>query len=236
MPEMKPKTQEEEIEKNINIQFKKKALLHQALIHRSYLNENKQEKSSNERLEFLGDAVLEFVVSERLYHSFPHFSEGKLTALRAKLVNTRALAAIARKLKLGEAIYLSKGEESNQGRSNTSLLANTLEALIGAIFLDQGIQASESFINRFILSRIPDIAREPLKDAKSLLQELVQSRGLPAPIYKTIREEGPDHAKEFTVQVLINKKPVAWGRGSSKQTAAQNAAKKALARLRNNFS
>lgn len=225
---MRPNLQEEEIEAKIGILFRNKDFLHRALIHRSFLNENRSEKFSNERLEFLGDAVLEFVVSRHLYQEFPDFPEGKLTALRAKLVNTTSLANTAGVLGLGQALYLSKGEEAGNGRENTGLLANTLEAIIGALYLDQGVSGVQVLIDKFILKKIPTIVREPLKDVKSSLQELVQASGLPAPSYKTVKTEGPDHAKRFTVQVYIDKKPYAHGVGLSKQVAAQEAAKEAL--------
>lgn len=222
---------EEKIEKKIKINFKDKKLLHQAFIHKSYLNEHKSEQASNERLEFLGDAVIEFVVSNHLYRQFPNFTEGKLTTLRANLVNTKELAKLAKDLRLGEMLYLSKGEEK-EGKTNPSLLANTFEALVGAIFLDQGLETAEMFLERFLLKNLASKIKKPLKDAKSLLQEKVQELGLHPPVYKTIREEGPDHAKKFTVQVVIGSKPSAIGTGSSKQAAEQNAANKALKKFR----
>lgn len=219
---------EEQIEKNIGIVFKDKALLHRAFTHRSYLNENRKEKESNERLEFLGDAVLEFIISEELYKKFPNQDEGHLTALRSKLVNTTSLAETAKEIGAGEALFLSKGEEQGGGRNNSSLLANTLEAIIGALFLDQGVETAKTFINKFISTKIPETVKKSLKDPKSLLQEVVQANGLPTPTYKVISEEGPDHAKAFTVEVLIGKRSYAQGTGLSKKTATQFAAQKAL--------
>lgn len=222
------KTNIEELQAKIGITFRNKDFLHRAFIHRSYLNENSQEKESNERLEFLGDAVLEFVVSENLFSHFKSEDEGHLTALRSRLVNTTSLAGTAKELGLGELLYLSRGEEASGGRQNRSLLANTVEALIGAIFLDQGIEAAKKFIEAFIIKKLPDIVKSPLKDPKSRLQEFVQANGYPAPTYKLIEALGPDHAKEFTVEVLVDRKPYARGSGPSKQIATQEAAGAAL--------
>ncbi len=219
-----------ELQIKIGVAFQNEDLLHRAFIHRSYLNENSKEKESNERLEFLGDAVLEFVVSENLFSHFKTEDEGHLTALRSRLVNTISLAGTAKELSLGELLYLSRGEESSGGRQNRSLLANTVEALIGAIFLDQGIDAAKKFIETFIVKKLPDIVKSPLKDPKSRLQEFVQANGLAAPTYKLIEAAGPDHAKEFTVEVLVDRKPYAQGSGPSKQIATQSAATEALKR------
>ena len=224
------------IEEKTGIVFQDKALLHRAFVHRSFLNERKDEKESNVRLEFLGDAVLEFLVSNHIYLHFPGQDEGHLTALRSKLVNTTSLAQTARNLNLGESLYLSRGEEQGGGRTNTSLLANTVEALLGAIFLDQGVDGAGEFVDKFILTKIPETVRESLKDPKSMLQEFVQAQGLPAPIYKLVSQIGPDHAKEFTVEVLIDKKPYAQGKGSSKKIATQDAAALALQQWKANNS
>ncbi|OGY07843.1 MAG: ribonuclease III [Candidatus Blackburnbacteria bacterium RIFCSPHIGHO2_01_FULL_43_15b] len=221
-------TTEPQVEERVGITFKDKSCLHRAFIHRSYLNENKVETESNERLEFLGDAVLEFIVSNNLFVHFPNLDEGHLTALRSKLVNTTSLAETARELDLGSALYLSRGEEQSGGRTNTGLLANTVEALLGAIFLDQGVDGAREFVDRFILSKVPQTVKESLKDPKSMLQEFVQAKGLPAPSYKVIAESGPDHAKEFTIEVWIDKKSYAAGKGNSKKAATQDAAGKAL--------
>ena len=219
---------EKAVEKSIGINFKNKEILHKALIHRSFLNENPKEGESNERLEFLGDAVLEFVSSESLYQKFPKEDEGHLTALRAQLVNTYALAGVAEKLNLGQALYLSRGEEKSGGRENKGLLANTVEAIIGAIFIDQGTDEAKKFIDQFVLIRIPEVVKKSLKDPKSLFQEYVQAAGHATPIYRVVSETGPDHAKTFTVEVVVDKKPYAQGTGQSKQIAAQIAAENAL--------
>lgn len=216
------------MEEKIGISFKDKKYIHRALVHRSYLNENPNEIESNERLEFLGDAILEFVVSEHLFNKFPSEDEGHLTALRSKLVNTTSLAQAAEEIGLGNALYMSKGEEKSGGRNNTGLLANTTEAIIGAIFEDSGIEKAKEFIEKFVLRKIPQVVKKSLKDPKSLLQEYVQAGGYQTPFYHIVSEVGPDHAKQFTVEVIINQKPYAQGQGASKQKAAQEAAQLAL--------
>ncbi|MEK7100390.1 MAG: ribonuclease III [Patescibacteria group bacterium] len=208
-------------------------LLKQALTHRSWVNENSDNHGTNERLEFLGDAILEFLVSTEIYNKFPNEEEGYLTALRANLVNTKNLAEVAKKLGIGEMILLSKGEEEGGGRTNASLLADTVEAIIGALFLDQGIEASEKFIQDNILIDADKKAKLPLKDPKSLLQELVQAKGYPAPKYQVISENGPDHNKEFTIEVIINGKSEATGKGKSKSESEQDAAGSALRNMLN---
>lgn len=208
--------------------FVDKKLLDLALTHRSWVNEHKGQRTNNERLEFLGDAILEFIVSKDLYEKFPDKEEGYLTALRANLVNTVSLAEVAKKLKLGEKLYLSKGEEEGGGRTNTSLLADTVEAIIGAIFIDRGIDAAEKFIRENLLDDVEERASAPLKDSKSALQEFVQSKSYPAPKYSVVEESGPDHDKKFIMEVSVEGK--AWGRGEgkSKSAAEQEAAKDAL--------
>lgn len=220
---------EEIIQIKLGVSFTDKKLLHQALVHRSYLNES-DEKESNERLEFLGDAVLEFVVTSDIVNKFVKLQEGELTALRSRLVNTIALANLAKKLELGQALYLSRGEEGSGGRENPALLADTFEAIIGALYLDQGIDACKNVIDRFILPGAKD-ALENLKDPKSALQELVQRQGDQIPKYKVISEIGPDHAKVFTVAVMVNNELIAQGTGKSKQEAEQEAAQEALKKL-----
>ena len=208
--------------------FKNPKLLDTALTHKSWVNEHQKQRESNERLEFLGDAVLEFIVSKELFIKLPSKEEGYLTALRANLVNTINLAKVANKLKIGEKLYLSKGEEEGGGRNNISILADSVEALIGALFIDTGINSAEKFIKEHILADLDQKIKEPLKDAKSRLQEIIQAKGLMAPKYEVIREEGPDHNKKFTVQVIINGKPFAQGIGKNKNSATQDAAKNAL--------
>lgn len=210
------------------MQFNNQNLLSQALTHRSWVNENDNNRGTNERLEFLGDAILEFVVSLSIYNKFPNEEEGYLTALRANLVNTKNLSIVAEKLNLGKEIYLSKGEEEGGGRTNPSLLADTVEAVIGAIYLDRGITAAQKFIEENILIDVDKKAKTPLKDPKSLLQEKIQSRNLSAPKYQVVSEIGPDHNKEFTIEVIINGEAKAKGVGKSKSEAEQDAASSAL--------
>lgn len=213
---------------NLSDLFSNKDLLNLALTHRSWVNEHKGKRTSNERLEFLGDAILEFIVSRELYRAFPDKEEGYLTALRSNLVNTTSLANIALKLDLGKIIHLSKGEIDTGGRKNQSLLADTVEAIIGGLFWDQGLSAAEKFINENLLKDLESRSKMPLKDAKSGLQERVQAKGLPAPKYKVIREEGPDHDKKFEIEVLVEEKPWGMGTGKNKAAAEQEAAKSAL--------
>ena len=208
-------------------------LLETALTHRSALNEpssGTSSKVSNERLEFLGDAVLELVVTRFLFKELPQEPEGKLTALRSALVRTETLAEVALELGLGEKLYMSKGEEATGGRANSSLLANTFEAVIGALYLDQGFQAVEKFVDKYLLPKLDKIKQEKLyKDAKSLLQEIVQAQGYSTPEYEVLSAQGLDHAKTFTVAVKIGNKNFGQGCGSSKQAAQQEAARQALA-------
>lgn len=210
--------------------FKDKELLIQALTHKSWVNEHPGARGTNERLEFLGDAVLEFIVSDHLYREFPDKEEGYLTALRANLVNTQNLAEVAKKLSIGHELLLSKGEEEGGGRENTSILADTVEAIIGAIFIDQGAGAATSFVNENLLEEVSEKVKGPLKDPKSILQELVQAEGFSTPKYKVIEESGPDHNKKFVVEVSIDGEKKGLGEGKSKNLAEQEAAKNALER------
>lgn len=212
--------------------FNNQELLLQAFTHRSYLNEAKQEVQSNERLEFLGDSILSFVVSGYLYLRFPQYNEGKLTNLRALLVNTKSLADISRTLDFGANLRLSKGEEESKGRQNQSLLADCYEAFIGAVYLDQGIEAARKFIEDSLLPNVEElIQRKAFKDPKSLLQEYIQSKKQNSPLYKVLNEEGPPHAKTFTVGVYSMNTLLGEGQGKSKQEAEVNAATVALTNL-----
>lgn len=210
--------------------FSNQDLLKTALTHRSALNEKKSPSmQSYERMEFLGDAILEMVVSEALYIQFPKAAEGVLTAYRSALVKTATLASVAKELGLGEALMLSKGEEANGGRENEGLLADVLEAVIGALYLDQGYSAVVTFITENILQLVDTIIEEKsYRDAKSHLQELVQSKHLRAPKYTVLSETGPDHDKHFVVTVSVAAKEVGRGEGKSKQQAQQQAAQFAL--------
>lgn len=208
--------------------FSDVSLFDQALTHRSWVNENPNQRGTNERLEFLGDAILEFVVSSFIFDRFPNEEEGFLTALRANIVNTKSLAQVAEKLTVGDFLFLSKGEEQGGGRQNQSLLADTIEAIIGALYKDQNFEAAKAFIHENLLSNIDTFLEKPLKDPKSRLQEYVQSMGMDAPRYKLVREEGPDHSKEFIIEVAVGEKAIAQGSGRSKSSAEQAAAERAL--------
>ncbi len=200
----------------------------QAFIHRSYVNEHPG-TSSNERLEFLGDSVLSLIISSRLYRLLPNLPEGQLTARRSFLVQTSTLAAKARELKLDEKLLLSAGEEQSGGRSNPSLLANTLEAVLGALYLEKGLSTCEKYLTEiFPDTELVNMSPSQVKDPKSLLQEIAQAKGLGTPQYKTISVSGPDHAREFTVAVFIGSRQLATGQGNSKQRAEAAAAAAAL--------
>ncbi len=216
---------------DIRNKFQNEELLNQALTHRSWVNENPGKRGTNERLEFLGDAILEFVVSSFIYNSFPTQEEGFLTALRANIVNTKSLAVIASKLEIGGHLFLSKGEEQGGGRDNPSLLADTVEAIIGALYMDQGFEASKEFIHANLLEDIDSYLEKPLKDPKSRLQEMVQAKGMDAPKYKLVKEDGPDHSKEFIIEVVVGDKTAGTGSGKSKSSAEQAAAEHALETL-----
>lgn len=210
--------------------FQKQHLLTEALTHRSALNENLSTSLvSNERLEYLGDAVLELATSQFLFHSYPKEPEGVLTAYRSALVKTTTLAKIAMTLDLGQKLFMSKGEEATGGRTNTSLLANTFEAVLGALYLDQGYQAVQQFLEKHLFPEIGTILKEKsYKDAKSHLQEVVQSQGFDTPTYDVLSESGPDHEKEFTIAVVVDGTIKGKGTGASKQKAQQAAAAQAL--------
>jgi len=218
-----------ELESKIGVEFKDKNILLQALTHRSYLNENTAWKlEHNERLEFLGDAVLELAVTDHLYKNYPN-PEGELTNWRAAIVNANILATISAKFDLNSYILLSRGEAKDTGRARQYILANAMEAVIGAIYLDQGYAAAEDFIKRFIIAELPEIiAQELYRDAKSRLQEEAQERVGVTPTYEVLKESGPDHARSFTVGVYLGKELVAEGEGLSKQEAQQIAAEQAL--------
>ncbi|HUQ30184.1 MAG TPA: ribonuclease III [Candidatus Paceibacterota bacterium] len=218
----------------LKIFFADPGLLAEALTHRSYLNENKGAASShNERLEFLGDAVLELAVTRFLYDKYPAKPEGELTAFRAALVNTFSLADAATLLGVNDYLLLSKGEAKDTGRARQIILANAFEAIIGAIYLDQGYAAAEAFIGDSLYKKIDDvIAKRSYQDAKSRFQEASQDKKGITPAYQVISQIGPDHAKIFTVGVLIGTEEVARGEGQSKQEAEQAAAQAGLDKMR----
>lgn len=219
----------EHLEKYLGFEFADKDLLKRAFIHRSYLNEvDDAHLEHNERLEFLGDAVLELVVTEYLYKNFSN-PEGELTNWRSSIVRGEVLSKVASELELGECLYLSKGEEKSGGRARSLILANTFEALIGAIYLDKGYETAADFISKHLINLLPEIIEKKLYiDPKSRLQEVSQEKIGRTPEYRVIAEEGPDHTKLFTVGVYAGGKLLAQGTGSSKQRAEQAAATAAL--------
>ncbi len=218
-----------DLETVLKIKIHNNDLFTQALTHRSYLNEDKNFKQSNERLEFLGDSVLSLLTSNEIFKRFPDLPEGKLTYLRSTLVRTETLAKVSQELKLGDYLFLSRGEEKEGGRNNPSLLANTFEAILGAIYLDQGIEKAGNFLEQHLFPHIANLTNGTERyDYKSLLQEVIQEKNRVTPIYKVIKEEGPDHSKIFTVDVLAGNKMLARGQGKSKQEAEQASAKLAL--------
>lgn len=209
--------------------LKNKKLFEEAFTHRSYLNEAKVKSSSNERLEFLGDSIISFVVSNHLYTEYPEFDEGTLTNLRSLMVNTRNLSEIARELDMGKLLKLSRGEEESKGRENATLLENSFEAYVGALFLDQGIPPVIDFLNKVMFPKIKKlIAKKTFKDPKSLLQEKVQAKKQGPPLYRVLEETGPAHAKTFRVGVFIDGEKLGEGTGRSKQAAEGIAAEVAL--------
>ncbi|MDP2669254.1 MAG: ribonuclease III [bacterium] len=217
-------------EKKLGITFNNKDLLTQAFLHRSFLNENRDvAMGHNERLEFLGDAVLELVTTEFLYAKYPKNPEGELTAYRAALVNTQSISDASLALGMNDYLLLSRGEEKDVGRARQYILANTFESFIGALYLDQGYDAAKQFIAKYLLPKIDDIVRKRLwQDSKSFFQEKAQEVWSQTPTYSVIAEVGPDHDKEFEVMVKIGGDVKATGKGFSKQEAEQDAARKAL--------
>jgi len=221
----------------LGISFNNPSLLEQALVHSSYINENPGfAPTSNERLEFLGDAVLGFIVTEKLYREFPYFTEGEMTRVRATLVRGDTLAHIATTIRLGDYFYLGKGEEASGGRHKPTNLAGTLEALIAAIFLDQNLVTVRDFILRLLHKELQKIVSQGVEvDYKSQLQELIQSRQQPTPVYYVVVATGPDHNKMFTVEVRVGDIVLSRGTGKSKRMAETEAARLALERLPTDF-
>lgn len=229
-----PEESPREFSKRLNLPFEDFSLLSRALTHRSYLNENPDALEDNERLEFLGDAVLDFIVGRWLYNHFPDFNEGGLTRLRAALVRTEMLAEFAREIDLGAALLLGHGEDENGGRDRDAMLCAGFEAIVGALVLDAGIEAVQDFINPMLAPAAENIIAGHFdKDPKSLLQEWAQSNGLGTPRYEILDEVGPDHQKTFTINVIINKRIYGTGTGRSKQHAGKDAARNALEKIFN---
>ncbi|HOR52720.1 MAG TPA: ribonuclease III [Candidatus Pacearchaeota archaeon] len=220
----------EEIENKLGVVFQNKALLETAFTHRSYLNENRDENlENNERLEFLGDAVLELIISSNLYHNYTDRAEGELTSIRAAIVRTESLAEETKKLNVGKYLRMSKGEKDSGGEEKPYLLANLYEAILGAIYLDAGYNECLNFVNRTLLRKVKKIINEKLFiDPKTKVQEIMQSKFKITPTYEIVKEEGPDHNKSFTVALMKGKKKIVEGVGHSKQKAEENAASNAI--------
>jgi len=218
------------LEKKLGLKFKNKDLFKQAFCHRSYLNENPDfYLKNNERMEFLGDAVLELVVTEYLFQKYPKKSEGELTNWRAALVNAKILGDLAKELDFNDYLLLSRGETKELGKARQYILANCFEALIGAIYLDSGYKNCKKFVEKNLIKKLPEIIEKGLfRDAKSRFQEEAQERAGITPLYKVLKEWGPDHAKHFIIGVFLAETLVAQGEGSSKQEAEEEAAKNAL--------
>ena len=226
-------TKLKEFQKIIKYEFNNEGLLIQALTHSSYANEKKLKKfSDNERLEFLGDAVLEIVSSEYLYVNYPNVQEGKLTRLRASMVCEPTLALCTEDINLGEYLYLGNGEDKTGGRKRKSILSDALEAIIGAIYLDGGFASAKEFVYSFILNDIQQ--KQLFYDSKTILQEVVQGEHKELQ-YVVVKEEGPDHAKTFTVEALLDGQKIETGTGHTKKAAEQDAAYKTLLKLKPNI-
>ena len=219
-----------DFEKKIKVVFKDKNLLKQAFTHRSFINENPGANlSHNERLEFLGDAVLELIVTDFLYKKYPQYAEGELTALRSALVNAIIISEIAADIGMNDYLLLSKGEAKDNGKARQYILANTYEALIGAMYLDAGYEVTNKFITKTLLPKTSEIVNKKLwRDAKSLVQEKAQEFVLVTPAYKVLNQSGPDHDKHFTVGIYFGPNLIAEGKGKSKQEAEQKSAEAAL--------
>jgi ribonuclease-3 len=226
-----------DLQQTLGVVFKEPALLRQALVHSSYINENPADvPGHNERLEFLGDAVLGLIVAEELYTAFPVLSEGELTRLRANLVRRDTLARVARSIGLGDFLYLGKGEEAGGGRGKSTNLAGALEAVIAAVYLDGGLKAARDMVARLFAAEWPKLSGpEAVIDYKSKLQELVQSRFQRTPEYRLVSETGPHHDRTFTVEVSVNDAVQGRGSGKSKKLAETEAARAALERLGGGF-
>ena len=217
-------------ESKIHISFNDKNLLKQAFVHRSYINENSGLSfSHNERLEFLGDAVLELIVTEYLYAKYPNHNEGELTAFRSALVNAVLLSEVASEFGMNDYLLLSRGETKDVGKARQYILANTYESFVGALYLDQGYEKTKSFIKTSLLVCVDEIVSKKLwRDAKSFVQEKAQEQFSVTPSYRVLREVGPDHDKQFTIGIFFGEEQIATGSGKSKQEGEQKAAEKAL--------
>ena len=222
----------DELQSTINITFHDKELLRHAFYHRSYLNEAKHIKESNERLEFLGDAILSFLTSQFLYLNYPNYPEGVLTNIRSSLVKTKSLGESAKVLGFGDLLFLSHGEEESGGRNNMSLLADSFEAFLGALFLDQGIETAKQFLTTYLFYKTAEIVEtKSYLDFKSLLQEIIQEGTKVSPTYQLAKSEGPDHNRLFYIVAYIGEKKLGEGKGKSKQEGEQAAAQNALEKM-----
>jgi ribonuclease-3 len=220
------------LNRHISYRFHDTCLLEQAMTHRSYLQEGMERLISNERLEFLGDAVLGMVVTDELYHRFPEASEGELTRIKSTIVSREQLAKQARKIELGQFLFLGNGEEKSGGRRRPSILADGYEALLGAMYIDGGITEVRQFIRKYLLKDIDSLTRSRFhQNYKSWLLEYCQAEGTSTPDYRLISEKGPDHKKEFVVEVYVNKQRLGKGIGSSKKKAEQEGARTAIENL-----
>jgi ribonuclease III len=220
------------LQKIIRVKFKNKSLLQRAVTHRSYVNESGRNIKDNERLEYLGDSVLGLVVNEFLFRQFEDYREGKLAKIKSAVVSEATLAKIARNINLGEYILMGKGEDHSGGRERPSILANTLEAVIGAIYLDSGLKVSRKFVLFLIREEIDTVNNLTyLRDPKTALQEYVQKKYKERPVYQVIEERGPDHRKEFTVRLMVNGREIVTGEGPSKRKAEMNAARASLKKI-----
>jgi len=221
-------------QKNLGVSFHQESLLEQAFVHSSYLNENPDfARSSNERLEFIGDAILDFIVAEKLYEEFPKLPEGKLTEIRASLVCRDTLAELASSLKLGDWLLFGQGEEANGGRTKASNLANAMEALVGALYLDQGLAKAKKFVLRQLKPELEKIkAGKTTPNYKALVQEFVQGQNKPTPVYRLVEATGPDHSKQFTAEILVEGEALGRGTGKNKKAAESQAARVAWEKLR----
>lgn len=223
----------QDLQQTTGIIFRDTSLLEQAFIHSSYVNENPDSPlPDNERLEFLGDALLSFIVTEKLYHEFPHLTEGELTEIRVSLIREETLAQLASELNLGDYLFLAKGEEQTGGRHRQSNLADTFEALIGAIFLDHGLTATRDFVLRKLHSQLEQIKTgDTGQNYKALLQEFTQAKYKLLPTYRIVEVSGPDHDKDFTVEVTLGDRILGTGSGKSKRSAEMEAAHSAWEKL-----
>ncbi len=218
--------------RTLHYKFKNKILLRKALIHRSYLNNNMKRNESNERLEFLGDAVLDLIVCEEFYKMFPDKDEGDLTKLKSFFVNQEALANKARQMNLNQFILLGEGEDQSGGRNRDTILSDALEALVGAIYLDKGLDKVKKFIKQFIINDVKKFRNKPIPiNYKSKLLEYIQDTTQTIPKYRIINERGPDHNKTFTVEVFVEGRSYGIGKGKSKKKAEQNAAQAAISKI-----